>query len=153
MIFHNRYLSITDRREMGQYTFDNLTGFEDFSSKALAGDIIITGKNFGSGSSRQQAVDCFISLGIQGIVAESFGAIYERNAINAAFPIITCKSISEMELKSGYHITIDLLKGILKFMKQEKASMQDPFPKCNMKYIRMEGFFNCTSYLSQTCNK
>ena len=101
MIFHNRYLSITDMREMGQYTFDNLTGYEDFATKALAGDIIVAGKNFGSGSSRQQAVDCFISLGIQGIVAESFGAIYERNAINAAFPIITCKSISGMELKSG----------------------------------------------------
>ncbi len=89
---------------MGQYTFDNLNGFEDFARKALPGDIVITGKNFGSGSSRQQAVDCFVSLGIQAIVAESFGAIYERNAINAAFPVITCKNISEMVLKSGDHI-------------------------------------------------
>ena len=94
MIFHNRYLAITDIKEMGQYTFDNLKGFEDFSKKAQPGDIIITGKNFGCGSSRQQAVDCFASLGIQAIIAESFGAIYERNAINAAFPIITCKDLA-----------------------------------------------------------
>ena len=92
MIFHNRYLAITDIKEMGQYTFDNLKGFEDFSKKARQGDIIITGKNFGCGSSRQQAVDCFSSLGIQAIIAESFGAIYERNAINAAFPIMNCKT-------------------------------------------------------------
>jgi homoaconitate hydratase family protein len=91
MIFHNRYLAITDVNEMGQFTFDNLKGFEDFSKKAKTGDIIISGKNFGSGSSRQQAVDCFSALGIQAIIAESFGAIYERNAINAAFPIIICK--------------------------------------------------------------
>ncbi len=54
---------------MGQYTFDNLKGFEDFAKKALKGDIVITGKNFGCGSSRQQAVDCFVSLGIQAIIA------------------------------------------------------------------------------------
>ena len=80
MIFHNRYLSITDIGEMGQYTFDNLSGFEDFAGKTRQGDIVITGKNFGSGSSRQQAVDCFISLGVSAVIAESFGAIYERNA-------------------------------------------------------------------------
>ncbi|MFC2121457.1 aconitase/3-isopropylmalate dehydratase large subunit family protein, partial [Bacteroidota bacterium] len=86
MIFHNRYLAITDINEMGQYTFDNLKGYENFAKKAEQGDIVLTNKNFGSGSSRQQAVDCFKSLGIQCVIAESFGAIYERNAINAAFP-------------------------------------------------------------------
>ncbi len=44
MIFHNRYLSITDIKEMGQYTFDNLTGFEDFARKAKPGDIIVQEK-------------------------------------------------------------------------------------------------------------
>ena len=86
---------------MGQYTFDNLKGFEDFSKKAEKGDIVIAGKNFGCGSSRQQAVDCFISLGIQAIIAESFGVIYERNAINAAFPVISAPSLNEMDLKDG----------------------------------------------------
>ena len=79
MIFHNRYLAITNQEEMGKYTFDNLEGYEDFAQKVEPGDIIITGKNFGSGSSRQQAVDCFKSLGIQSIISESYGAIYERN--------------------------------------------------------------------------
>ena len=90
MIFHNRYLAITDIKEWGSILLITLKDYEDFSKKAEPGDIIMTGKNFGCGSSRQQAVDCFASLGYRLIIAESFGAIYERNAINAAFPIITC---------------------------------------------------------------
>ena len=111
LIFHNRYLSITDIKEMGQYTFDNLKGYEDFAKKAQRGDFVISGKNFGSGSSRQQAVDCFVSLGIQAVIAESFGAIYERNAINAAFPVIVCDKIGELGLRNGDKILIDLVKG------------------------------------------
>jgi 3-isopropylmalate/(R)-2-methylmalate dehydratase large subunit len=127
MIFHNRYLAITELKEMGQYTFDNLKGFEDFARKAQPGDIIIAGKNFGSGSSRQQAVDCFISLGTGGIIAESFGAIYERNAINAALPIITCKSITELEAAVGDRFRIDLKTGEILNLSNGKMTMAEPF--------------------------
>jgi 3-isopropylmalate/(R)-2-methylmalate dehydratase large subunit len=127
MIFHNRYLAITDVKEMGQYTFDNLKGYEDFAKKAEPGDFVIAGKNFGSGSSRQQAVDCFISLGISGIIAESFGAIYERNAINAALPIITCKSISELGAVNGDMIHIDLKTGKIINMTSGKSVIAEPF--------------------------
>ncbi|HDD24520.1 MAG TPA: 3-isopropylmalate dehydratase, partial [Chloroflexi bacterium] len=73
MIFHNRYLHITDVDQMGQYALDNLQGWKDFAARAQPGDIIVAGRNFGAGSSRQQAVDCFRALGIAAIVAESFG--------------------------------------------------------------------------------
>jgi 3-isopropylmalate/(R)-2-methylmalate dehydratase large subunit len=127
LIFHNRYLAITDIKEMGQYTFDNLKGFEDFSKKAKAGDIIIAGKNFGCGSSRQQAVDCFSSLGIQAIIAESFGAIYERNAINAAFPILTCKGLAEFELKNGDPIKVSIKSGLIENLRNNKTIYAEPF--------------------------
>ena len=127
MIFHNRYLSITDIKEMGQYTFDNLKGFEDFSKKVNPGDLVISGKNFGCGSSRQQAVDCFTSLGIQAIISESFGAIYERNAINAAFPIITCDSLSEMDLKEGDLITVNLKTGEILNKRTDIVYTANPF--------------------------
>jgi len=127
MIFHNRYLAITDIKEMGQYTFDNLIGFEAFSKNAKPGDIIITGKNFGCGSSRQQAVDCFVSLGIQSIIAESFGAIYERNAINAAFPIINCKDMSELDLKNGDCISLNLKTGQIENLRNKKIIGAEPF--------------------------
>lgn len=127
MIFHNRYLAITDSREMGQYTFDNLKGFEDFSRKAKPGDIVITGKNFGCGSSRQQAVDCFAALGIQAIIAESFGAIYERNAINAAFPVIICKELAENDLKDGDIIRVNLKTGQIENQRNKKIHKAEPF--------------------------
>jgi len=129
MIFHNRYLTITDIKEMGQYTFDNLPGFEDFAKKAKAGDIVLTAKNFGAGSSRQQAVDCFKSLGIQCILAESFGAIYERNAINAAFPILTYKpeTLIKIELQDGDTIRVDFSKGILTNLKNKLSAEIDKF--------------------------
>lgn len=127
MIFHNKYLAITDIKEMGQYTLDNLNGHENFSKKASSGDIVVTGKNFGSGSSRQQAVDCFISLGISGIIAESFGAIYERNAINAAFPVIICKSLNDLDILNGDTLRVNLKSGEVLNLRNSKVTRAEPF--------------------------
>ena len=129
MIFHNRYLTITDIREMGQYTFDNLKGFEDFAKKAKSGDIVITQKNFGAGSSRQQAVDCFISLGVSAIIAESYGAIYERNAINAALPILTYhpENLEKVELQNGDAIKVDFVSGLLTNLRNRKSVQINKF--------------------------
>jgi 3-isopropylmalate dehydratase small subunit len=114
MIFHNRYLTITDIDQMGKYTFDNLQGWEDFAQKARPGDIVVTGSNFGCGSSRQQAVDCFKSLGISIIVAESFGAIYERNAINAGFPVLSAQ-IDFSRVKNNESVTVDFAGSVIEF--------------------------------------
>jgi 3-isopropylmalate/(R)-2-methylmalate dehydratase large subunit len=110
MIYHNRHLAVTDIDEMGQHCFGNLKGWEDFAKTVERGDIVVTGENFGAGSSRQHAVDCFKSLGVAAIVARSFGAIYERNAVNAALPIVA-GDLSELDLKDGDIITVDFLKG------------------------------------------
>ncbi len=113
MIFHNRYLHITDVDEMGQYALDNLQGWQDFAGKARPGDIILAGKNFGAGSSRQQAVECFRSLGISAVIAESFGAIYKRNAINSGFPIVALPNLTGLldRFESGDELTVDFSSG------------------------------------------
>jgi len=139
MIFHNRYLATTDIKDMGQYTFDNLKGFEDFSKMAKPGDIVVAGKNFGCGSSRQQAVDCFVSLGIQAIIAGSFGAIYERNAINAAFPIITFRDLPEADLKDGDLIKIDLKTGLIMNLRNEEVMKADPFSEVQLEVYQKGG--------------
>ncbi|MCK5168334.1 MAG: hypothetical protein KAQ75_00535, partial [Bacteroidales bacterium] len=141
MIFHNRYLSITDINEMGQYAFDNLAGYEDFAKKAQPGDIIVTQKNFGAGSSRQQAVDCFEALGVQCILAESFGAIYERNAINVAFPIMMYNSIDELELVDGDKIRINLETGEVTNLKNNKTIQADKFSDVQMEIYQNGGLF------------
>ncbi len=133
MIFHNRHLTITQVAEMGRYTFGNLKGWENFPSLALPGDIVVTGRNFGAGSSRQQAVDCFKSLQIQAIVAGSFGAIYERNAINAGFPVLTSDRLNELKLRQGDRVRIDLEKSVMKNLETGKEIDLNPFSEVQMK--------------------
>lgn len=141
MIFHNRYLQITDPEKMGQYIFDNLEGYEDFAKKVKPGDIVVTGKNFGAGSSRQQAVDGFKTLGVQAILAESFGAIYERNAINAALPVLTYESLDALELKDGDVITVNFETGEVTSERTGKTVRITPFSQVQMEIYKNDGLF------------
>lgn len=114
-IYHNTYLYITDISQMGQYALGNLKGWEDFPEKARPGDIIIAGRNFGAGSSRQQAVDCFASLKVGMILAVSFGAIYFRNAVNSGFPLLKSPEIprflSSKQVETGDRIRVNMRSG------------------------------------------
>ena len=141
MIYHNRHLSITDIREMGKHAFGNLEGFESFASEANQGDIIFAGKNFGAGSSRQQAVDCFKSLGVGCIVAVSFGSIYERNAINAAFPILSSDKIDELELKTGDPVSVNVGTGKIVNLSNRKIIQTNPFSDVQMEIYQNGGLF------------
>ena len=132
MIFHNRYLAITDIAEMGRHAFGNLEGWKDFPEKAKPGDIIVTGKNFGCGSSRQQAVDCFTSLGVPLVIAESFGAIYERNAINAGLAIMATGLIGS-GVRTGQRIEVNLETGAIKNLDTGEAVQGTPFSEVQMK--------------------
>lgn len=140
-IFHNKFLTITDKGRMKDYAFSNLSGWTDFPTKAKKGDILVVGKNFGSGSSRQQAVDCFISLGIKAIVGESFGAIYKRNAINSGFPIMECKDITQ-KLKTGDKIEINLIKGEIRNLKAGEILLCKPSSDIQWKIYKAGGLFN-----------
>ena len=108
MIYHNSYLHVMKKNEMAKYAFSNLEGWQNFPEKAKMGDIIIAGENFGCGSSRQHAVECFLALGVQAIIAKSFGAIYKRNAINSALAIIEWPEADKFNLKSGDTLAINL---------------------------------------------
>lgn len=141
MIFHNRYLQITNPAEMGKYIFDNLKGYEDFAQKVKPGDIVVTGKNFGAGSSRQQAVDGFNTLGVQVIIAESFGAIYQRNAINAAFPILTYDSFESIDLEDGDVLKVNFETGAATNQSKNKSTNIYPFSEVQLEIYRNDGLF------------
>jgi 3-isopropylmalate/(R)-2-methylmalate dehydratase large subunit len=138
MIYHNRYLAVTDISEMGQYAFDNLEGFEDFARKAGPGDIVVVGKNFGAGSSRQQAVDCFRSLGVSIILAESFGSIYERNAINSGMPILRYVPI-EGAFESGDEVEVDIVRGNIRNLTKDLEIEAEPASDVQMDIYRRGG--------------
>ena len=141
MIFHNKYLSITNIEEMGQYAFDNLQGYEDFAKQVKSGDILVVGKNFGCGSSRQQAVDCFKSLGISVIIAESFGAIYERNAINSGMPILVAKDITK-KIDDKDELVVNFKTGEIIDKTQNKTYYAKPFSKAQLNIYKKGGLLS-----------
>ena len=111
-IFHNKWLAITDINEMGQHAFGNLPGWEKLPKMVSGNTILIVGKNFGAGSSRQQAVDCFQALGVNLIIGESFGAIYKRNAINSGMPLMIAPDILQSsQISTGDNLKVDLTTG------------------------------------------
>ncbi len=138
MIFHNRHLAITEMAQMGQYAFDNLAGYENFAKQARAGDVVVVGKNFGAGSSRQQAVDCFLALGVSAIVAESFGAIYERNAINAGLPIVTAPLV-RAGLSTADRVRIDLVTGEIRALDKPVLVNGLPFADVQLRIYKRGG--------------
>jgi 3-isopropylmalate/(R)-2-methylmalate dehydratase large subunit len=142
MIYHNRHLAVTGVAEMGRYAFGNLAGWEDFPRKVQRGDIVIAGENFGCGSSRQQAVDCFKSLGVQLVVAKSFGAIYERNAVNAALAIIAADLVST-GIADGEVIWVDFATGRIRRRSGEEIQGR-PFSDLQMDIYRRGGLLHRT---------
>jgi 3-isopropylmalate dehydratase small subunit len=121
-----------------------LKGWEDFSRKAKPGDIVVTGKNFGAGSSRQQAVDCFRSLGISLVIAESFGAIYERNAINAAMPIVR-SDLALTDIQDGERVRVDLATGDIVRLASGKMIKAEPFSPTQMDIYQRGGLLGKSS--------
>ncbi len=138
MIYHNRHLAITNPAEMGPFTFGNLKGYEHFSKEAKKGDIVVVGKNFGCGSSRQQAVDCFKALGISVIIAESFGAIYERNAINSGMPILVADGITK-KLHDKDILSVDFSTGLITDKNQKKTYNAKPFSESQKEIYQRGG--------------
>ncbi len=142
MIFHNRYLHITDVDEMGQYALDNLKGWEDFANRAQPGDVIMAGKNFGAGSSRQQAVDCFRALGLRAVIAESFGAIYKRNAINSGLPIVALPGLTQVQaaFENGDTLQVDFESGEV-ILEGDRVFHAQPFSQVQMDIYQAGNLF------------
>ena len=114
-IYHNAFLHITEISQMGIHALGNLEGWKDFPQKARPSDVVVAGRNFGAGSSRQQAVDCFISLGVGAVVAPSYSSIYFRNAVNSGFPVLTITGLEDLvgggKIRSGDEVLLDFVSG------------------------------------------
>jgi 3-isopropylmalate/(R)-2-methylmalate dehydratase small subunit len=110
VIFPGKYTySITDRKEMAPHALEDLD--PDFVKNVRPGDIIVAGKNWGCGSSREQAVIALKEIGVGAIVARSFARIYFRNCINEGLPIVTCDAVDGVE--TGEEVCIDFGSGLV----------------------------------------
>jgi len=105
-IYHGQYLPLTDPEEMAKHALEFVPGKEGFVNKVSQGDILITGKNFGCGSSREHAVICLKYAGVACIVAESFSRIFYRNAVNLGYPVLECPGVTQV-VTEGDEIEVD----------------------------------------------
>ena len=109
-IYHGQYLPLTDPKEMAKHAMEFVPGMENFASEVKLGDIVVAGKNFGCGSSREHAVVCLKENGVSCVVADSFARIFYRNAVNLGFPLLECPGISKM-VKTGDEVEVDMETG------------------------------------------
>jgi 3-isopropylmalate/(R)-2-methylmalate dehydratase small subunit len=106
-IISGRYkFAILDPEELARHVFEDID--PDFARRLKPGDILVAGKNFGMGSSREQAPVSLKAAGIKAIIAESFARIFYRNAFNIGLPLVECKTSN---ISDGDALEIDFDKG------------------------------------------
>jgi 3-isopropylmalate/(R)-2-methylmalate dehydratase small subunit len=108
VILPGKWLSLIDPKEMAKHAMDGLD--PKFPEKAANGLIVVGAKNFGCGSSREQAPLALKYAGVQCVLVESFARIFYRNSINIGLPVIECKGISEA-VSDGDELSVDLEAG------------------------------------------
>ena len=108
IIIPTEYLALKTIDDMKQYGFSPLR--PELAAQIKPGDIIVAGKNFGCGSSREQAPSVLKALGIKAVIAKSFARIFYRNSINIGLPVIVCKDLYE-HVEDGGQADLDLSAG------------------------------------------
>lgn len=133
-----RYLVSADAQELGIHCMESIA--PDFPAKVSAGDIIVAGKNFGCGSSREHAPLAIKGCGIQAVIAKSFAAIFFRNAINIGLPFLETEAAAS--IRQGDSLEIDLAKGTIKNITQGREFATQPFPQFLQDIVGQGGLLN-----------
>lgn len=120
-----RYLDTTDSKELAEHCMEGMD--ENFLNKVKHGKILIVGRNFGCGSSREHAPLALKEAGVSCIIARSFARIFFRNAINIALPIIESEE-AVMRTEEGDEIEIDIARGKIRNMTKGEYYSLVPFP-------------------------
>lgn len=136
-----RYLNTSDPQELARHVMEDAD--RDFPNKVKAGDIIVAGKNFGCGSSREHAPIAIKAAGIQAVVAKSFARIFYRNAFNIGLPIFECEGLVE-HIKEGDYIEIDADKGIIENKSTNHQYSAKPIPPFMQELISAGGLIEWT---------
>ena len=125
LIYHGQYLPLTDPKEMAKHAMEFVPGLENFVSEVKPGDMVVAGKSFGCGSSREHAVICLKENGVSCVIAESFARIFYRNAINLGFPLLECPGISQF-VETGQILQVDASTGKVKSLSTGEEIQGDP---------------------------
>ncbi|GAB4412454.1 MAG: 3-isopropylmalate dehydratase small subunit [Thermodesulfovibrionales bacterium] len=136
-----RYLNTSDPNELARHVMEDAD--RDFPGKVKRGDIIVAGKNFGCGSSREHAPIAIKAAGIQAVIAKSFARIFYRNSFNIGLPIFESEDASK-NIREGDIIEIDADRGVIKNLTNGEQYNAKPIPPFMQQLIKAGGLIEWT---------
>lgn len=142
VIIPARYLNVSSGEELAKYCMIDID--ENFAREVQPGDIIVAGKNFGCGSSREHAPLAIKCAGVGCVIAPSFARIFYRNSINIGMPIMECPEAAE-DIKAGDRVSVDFSTGVITNITTGKTYQAEPFPEFMQKIIDKGGLVKYVS--------
>ena len=135
-IIQGRYLTLLDYAEMAKHAFE--IPRPEFSSAVRKNDIIVAGRNFGGGSSREEAPQILVKTGVGCVVAESCARIFYRNGFNVGLPLMTVPEVTSV-VRDGMKLTVDLSEGTLRVDETGEVLKGDALPHMMLDLLRAGG--------------
>lgn len=140
VIIPARYLNSSDPKDLACHCMEDLD--KDFNNKVAEGRrIIVAGRNFGCGSSREHAPVSIKAAEVECVIAETFARIFYRNSINIGLPILECKEASE-RIEDGDEIEIDFENGTIKNITKNEEYITKKFPQFMQNIMAEQGLIN-----------
>ncbi|MDO8524927.1 MAG: 3-isopropylmalate dehydratase small subunit [Candidatus Omnitrophota bacterium] len=131
-----KYLNTTDRAELAGHCMEHID--KNFMKKIKSGDVMVAGRNFGCGSSREHAPAAIKAAGISCVIAESFARIFFRNSINIGLPIIESKEASE-RIREKDVIRVETKAGLIKNVTRKESYKIEKYPPFMQKIFAAGG--------------
>ena len=139
VIIPARYLNTTDHAELASHCMEDLDS--DFKKKSETSRIIVAGRNFGCGSSREHAPIAIKASGIQLVIADSFARIFYRNSIDIGLPIIECPAAAKA-IRDGDEVAVNLDTGVIEDKTTGESFTAAPFPPFIQNILAKGGLMN-----------
>ena len=136
VIIPARYLNIQDRKELAGHAMEDID--TEFVKKVESGDIVVAGRNFGCGSSREHAPQVLKDSGVSCVIADTFARIFYRNAINIGLPILECPEAAS-GIGAGDTVQVDFDSGEIWDRTTDKRYKAQPFPEFMQNIIKSNG--------------
>ena len=139
VIIPARYLNTSEAADLAAHCMEDID--PAFAGKVQSGDILVAGRNFGCGSSREHAPLAIKASGVACVIAESFARIFYRNALNIALPILECPGAARA-ISAGDEVSVDLETGEIVDVTTGQSFAAEPFPPFMLELIAAGGLAN-----------
>lgn len=139
VIIPARHLVTSDPEELAKHCMEDID--EEFAENVRKGDIIVAGKNFGCGSSREHAPIAIKGAGIACVIAPTFARIFYRNAFNTGLPILESEEASK-NIQNGDEVLVNFKTGEIRNVTRDETYFATPFPKFMTELINRGGLVN-----------